>query len=143
MSDANKAVARRFYEEAIGKANLDVVDELVAPHYVSHQPGGREVRGPAGLKELLGMYLRAFPGMQISIEDQVADGDRVVTRFTSRGTHKGDLGGVAPTGKQVTVAAIAIDRFEGGKSVESWTSFDELAMMQQIGAIPAEVGAAT
>ena len=89
------------------------------------------------MKELVGMYLRAFPGMQASIEDQVADGDSVVTRLTYRGTHKGDLEGVAPTGKEVTVTAINITRFEGGKSIEEWENSDQLAMMQQIGAIPA------
>ena len=89
------------------------------------------------------MYLRAFPGIRVTVEDQVAEGETVVTRFTARGTHNGDLGGVAPTGKEVTVAGISIDRFEGGKCVEQWQSFDELAMMQQIGAIPAEVGAET
>ncbi len=137
MSDANKAVARRLLEEGINKGNLDLVDEVVAPDYVGHLPGGREVLGAAGYKELVGMYLGAFPGMQVSIEDQLADGDKVVTRWTGRGTHTGDLEGVAPTGKEVTVTAITIARFEGGKIVEEWENFDELAMMQQIGAIPA------
>ena len=137
MSDANKAVARRFYEEGVNKGNLDLFDELFAPNYVYHGPGGREARGPAGVKELVGMYLGAFPGMQGSIEDQVAEGDRVVTRLTVRGTHKGDLGGIAPTGKEVTVTIINIARFDGGKFAESWENFDELGMMQQIGAIPA------
>ena len=143
MSDANKAVARRLYEEVISTGNFDLLDELIAPNFVGHQPGGREARGPAGMREVVGMYLRAFPGIRVTVEDQVAEGETVVTRFTARGTHNGDLGGVAPTGNEVRVAGISIDRFEGGKCVEQWQSFDELAMMQQIGAIPAEVGAET
>ncbi len=136
MSEANKAVVRRWAEEGFNKGNIDLLDELCAPNYVWHL-GGREVRGLAATKELMGMYLRAFPGMQCSVEDQVAEGDRVVTRWTMRGTHKGDLEGIAATGKAVTLTGIAVARVEGGKVVEEWENFDELAMMQQIGAIPA------
>ena len=137
MSDANKAVLRRWFEEAFNKGDIDLLDELAAPDYVWHGPGGRETRGREALKEFWRMYLGAFPGMQLSIEDQVAEGDRVVTRFTMRGTHAGAIEGIAPTGKEVTVPGIVVHRFEGGQVVEEWESFDELAMMQQIGAIPA------
>lgn len=137
MSEANKAAIRRWYEEGINKGNTDLIDALLAPDIVWHGPGGRELRGRAALKEMVAMYLAAFPDMRVSVEDQVAEGDKVVTRFTGRGTHKGDLEGVAPTGNPISVTGISIDRFEGGKLVEEWENFDELAMMQQIGAVPA------
>jgi predicted ester cyclase len=109
----------------------------VANDHVWHGPGGKEARGLKALKELAAGYLRAFPDLRMSIEDQIAEGDRVVTRWTAQGTHKGSLEGIAPTGKAVKVTGIVVDRFAGGKWVEEWESFDELGMMQQIGAIPA------
>lgn len=135
MSDANKAALRRFFEEVVSGNNLDLVDELVTPDFVWHGPGGKEVRGAAGLKQLVGTYLSAFPGMQLSVEDQVAESDKVVTRFTARGTHTGELEGVAPSGKSVTIAALSVCRLEGGKYAEVWEVFDELALLQQIGAV--------
>ena len=82
------------------------------------------------------MYRTAFPDMRITIEDQVAEGDKVVTRWTASGTHQGDLMGIDPTGRRATVTGITIDRISGGKVEETWTNFDAMGMMQQLGVIP-------
>jgi predicted ester cyclase len=82
------------------------------------------------------MYRTAFPDLQIPIEDVIAEGDRVVTRWTTRGTHQGELMGAAPTGNQLTVTGILIDRVSGGKIEEEWVDYDTLHLMQQIGAVP-------
>lgn len=136
MSAENKARVRRSFEEVWNKRNPAAVDELVSPDYVDHSlppelPPNRE-----GLKQLFTMYQAAFPDTVMTIEDQVAEGDKVVTRWTARGTHKGDLMGIPPTGKEVTVTGIDISRFADGKEVEHWGQFDLMGMMQQIGVVP-------
>ena len=83
------------------------------------------------------MYRSAFPDIQFTIEDLIAEGDKIVTRYTARGTHRGDLQGIPPTGRQVTVTGIIISRFANGKFVEGWLDFDALGMLQQLGVIPA------
>jgi steroid delta-isomerase-like uncharacterized protein len=138
MSAENKALSRRLLEEAFNAGRLDVTDELVANDYVGHDAAlPEEVRGPAGLKELIGGYRAAFPDIHLAIEDQIADGDRVVTRWSGKGTHQGELMGMPATGKQATVTGITIDRIAAGRIAESWTSWDTLGLMQQLGAIPA------
>lgn len=137
MSDSNKAAVRRFFAEGVTQGRLDVVDELVSPDFIWHGPGGRVITGAAGLKELVGTYRRAFPNLTVAIEEQVAEGDRVATRFTASGTHDGELDGVAPTGREVTIAALNTCRLDRGRFAEVWEVFDEMAMMQQIGAVPA------
>jgi steroid delta-isomerase-like uncharacterized protein len=142
MSEENKAVARRFYEIWM-EGDLDALDEVVAPDTVDHDPynpHGQE--GLEGAKKTIAMYREAFPDTHFEIEDQIAAGDKVVTRWTATGTHEGELMGVQPTGKKATVAGITIDRIEDGKIAEGWTSWDTLAMMQSIGAIPEQEPAA-
>jgi steroid delta-isomerase-like uncharacterized protein len=137
MSEENKALARRFLEEAFNEGNLGVVDEIVASDYVLHDPAlPEEIRGPEGVKGFVQMYRSAYPDIVITVEDQIAEGDDMVTRWTGRGTHQGELLGVPPSGNRVEVAGITIDRISGGKFAESWTTYDALGMMQQIGAIP-------
>jgi steroid delta-isomerase-like uncharacterized protein len=138
VSEENKALIRREVEEVFSaQGDLEVADEIFAPEYVSHDPQSPEdVRGPEGAKEFAMMYRNAFPDVQLSIEDQVAEGDKVVTRWIGRGTHQGELMGVAPTGNQVRVAGMTISRIEEGKIVEEWEIYDTLGMMQQLGAIP-------
>ena len=143
MSADNKALVRRVIDEALNKGNLAVVDELVAPSYVYREPTAGEVRGPDGLKKMVTMYRNAFPDLRITIDDQIAEANRVVTRWTGRGTHKGELMGVAPSGQQVTVMGILITRLADGKIVEEWENYDALGMMRQIGAVKAAVGKAT
>ena len=137
MSEENKEKARRFLQEAFNEGNLGVVDEIFASDYVLHDPASpEEVSGPEGIKQFVQMYRSAFPDTHITVEDQIAEGDEVVTRWTGRGTHQGELFGGAPSGNQVELSGITISRFEGGKFVEDWTNSDFLGLMRQIGAIP-------
>jgi steroid delta-isomerase-like uncharacterized protein len=136
MSEENKALARRW-ADIFNQGNLDLVEEIYAPGFVNHDPAMPEdVRGLEGAREFYGMYQSAFPDTEITIEDQVAEGDKVVTRWTARGTHQGDLMGVPPSGNRVEVAGITISRIEGGKVAEEWNNYDALGMMQAIGAVP-------
>jgi steroid delta-isomerase-like uncharacterized protein len=119
-----------------------VVDEIVASGCVLHDPAiPEEISGPEGVKRYVQMYRSAFPDTHITVEDQIAEGDDVVTRWTGRGTHQGELLGVPPSGNRVEVSGITLDRFSGAKAVESWTNYDALGMMQQIGAAPSPEGA--
>jgi steroid delta-isomerase-like uncharacterized protein len=137
MSEENKAVARRIDAEVWNEGRLEVIDELVAGDYVSTVVGVPEqIRGPQGFREFVVTYRTAFPDLHISIDEQIAEGDIVVTRWTGTGTHEGELMGIPATGKQVTTAGINIDRFAGGKLVAGWALFDQLGLLQQIGAIP-------
>ena len=136
-AEESKALFRRYVEEGWGKGNVEVADEVFANRYVSHQPDGtEEQRGPEDVKRFLRQYREAFPDLQISIEDQIAEGDKVVTRWSSRGTHRGEFRGIAPTANEVRLTGIGIFRFSEGKVVESWDNFDQLGMLQQLGAIP-------
>jgi steroid delta-isomerase-like uncharacterized protein len=140
----NKAIVRRYVEECFNRNNPALVDELCSPTFQLHDPGTPTTRsGPAALKEVLSIYHSAFPDVQLTIEEQIAEGDRVATRWTGRGTHRGELMGVSPTGRQVTVSGIQIDRISGGKFVEGWTNWDTLGMLQQLGAVAAQAQAAT
>jgi steroid delta-isomerase-like uncharacterized protein len=137
MSEVNKALARRFLEEAFNEGNLGVADEIFTSDYVLHDPTlPEEISGPEGVIQFVQMYRSAFPDTHITVEDQIAEGDEVVTRWTGRGTHQGELFGISPSGNQVEVSGITISRFEGGRIAEDWTNYDALSMMQQIGAIP-------
>ena len=135
-TEENKAIIRRNWEEVFNKGNLAVADENMATNYIYHGPGGQEIKGPEGFKQLITMYRTVFPDFHATVEDMFAEGDKVAHRVTARGTHKGDLMGIAPTGKQVTMAVITISRFAGGKEVEAWSSVDMLGVMQQLGAAP-------
>ncbi len=135
--EENKAIMRRFYEE-ISKGNLAAVDDLVAADLVEHSPFvPGQAPGRQGTLELFTMIHAAFRDLHFSVEDMVAEGDKVVARGTMSGTHKGEFMGVAPTGKQITVGMIEILRIAGGKMVEHWNVVDSLGMMQQLGAVPA------
>jgi steroid delta-isomerase-like uncharacterized protein len=131
----NKLVARRAIEEVYTGGNLDVVDELVNNHILVHSPGA-EFQGVTELKEFVRSLRDAFPDLQMTVEDQVAEGDKVVTRWTARGTQTGPFLGIPPSGKTGTMTGVEIDRFVDGKAAECWTSADYLGMMQQLGAIP-------
>lgn len=134
---ANKDVIRRLVDEVWANRNLAAADELVAAGYVGHDPTlGEPAHGPQGFKDAAAVYQTAFPDASIAIEELVAEGDRVVARWTGRGTHQGELMGIAPTGKQITVSGITVSRLEGGKVVEEWTVYDALGMLMQLGAVP-------
>jgi steroid delta-isomerase-like uncharacterized protein len=135
-AEENKALARRW-AEIFNQGNLDLVDEIYASNYLEHDPTNPEhVRGVEGAREFYSMYRSAFPDTQITIEDQLAEGDMVATRWTARGTHQGELMGVPPSGNRVEVMGVTISRIEGGKIVEEWDIYDALGMMQAIGAVP-------
>jgi steroid delta-isomerase-like uncharacterized protein len=116
---ANKAIARRFFEEAVAGQCEHAAEELVAPSAVVHAPLGR-FTGPDGVKRF-GVKLRsAFPDYRIAVEDLVADGDRVAARWTLRGTHRGEFLGVPPTGRPETLRGVGLFRLAGGRIVETW-----------------------
>jgi steroid delta-isomerase-like uncharacterized protein len=136
-AEENKSVSRRVAEEIFNGGNLDLADELYAPDYVLHDPMLLEdLYGPEGLKQYAAMTLGAFPDARVTVEDQVAEGDKVVSRWTATGTHTGDLMGIPPTGRRIEVSGITINRFSGGKIAEDWYQSDDLGMMRQIGVIP-------
>lgn len=135
-TETNKAIAHRWYEEVFNTGNLALISELFAPNFVDHDPSN-PLPGLEGLGQLVSMYRGAFPNLHFTIEDELSEGDKLVTRFVARGTHNGPLMGIPPSGKQAIVTGIDILRFESGKIVEHWGNQDLLGMMQQIGAIPA------
>jgi steroid delta-isomerase-like uncharacterized protein len=132
-AEESKALARRVLEEMFNKGNLDVADELLAPNYVDHDPAMPEdIHGPEGFKEYVGAFRSAFSDLHLEIEDQVAEGDKVVTRWTGTGTHDGELSGIAPTGNRVTLPGMEIVRISGGKLVEGWEGYDTMNLMRQL-----------
>src|SRR5215212_9017108 len=130
--EENKARFRRYLEEAWNQSNLEVVDE-VFDRYISHQPDGSVLeRGPEDVKRFVGEFRSAFPDLRLSSEAQIAEGDRVVSHGTIRGTHQGEFRGMAPTGEEMAIEGMAVFRFsEEGKVVESWDSYDQLSLMRQ------------
>jgi steroid delta-isomerase-like uncharacterized protein len=138
MSTAtNKAIVRRYYEEVYNRKNLGVIDELIADDYTAYLPGGIEpLRGRAGRKQANMLHLGAFPDLRLTIEDEIAEGDKVVQRLTIHGTHQGEFMGTPATGKQVRCTGIHISRLAGGKIVEQWGEFDGLGILQQLGVMP-------
>jgi steroid delta-isomerase-like uncharacterized protein len=137
MSEDNKAVARRVFD-AFNTGDVSSLDEVIAPDAEDHDPQNpnRHVRGPDGLKQTIQMYRAAFPDLKMTIEEQIAEGNVVATRWVSVGTHEGDLPNLPASGRQVTVTGIGIDRIENGKIVEAWGNWDTLGMLEQLGAIP-------
>lgn len=133
-AEGSKEAARRLLEEP-WRGNLGVVDELVAEEYVGHDPAEPEpILGPGGVRASTEKYIAAFVG-SVVVDDQVAAGDRVVSRWTRRGTHAGELEGIPATGKDVTVSGITISRFVDGRIVEEWTEWDTLGLLVQLGAV--------
>ena len=145
MSEQNKALARRGIEEVWNQGKLATIDELTAPNATFLDPNvpGGKFTGPEGMKQFVQIYTTAFPDAHIKVEDQVAEGDKVVTRWTATGTHKGDLMGIKPTNKFATVTGINVARYQNGKVVESWASYDMLGMLQQLGVVPSLTPAGT
>jgi predicted ester cyclase len=134
-TEENKALIRRFYEE-FNKKNLVALDDIIDLNAVDHsappgQPGGIE-----GARQFAGMILTAFPDLHFTVEDMIAEGDKVVARVTFRGTHQGTFMSFSPTGKHVTSTGIEINRIAGGKVVEHWNNYDDLGLLQQLGVVP-------
>ena len=136
-TEENKAIVRRVNDEIWSEGRLDVIDELIADDFVATVVGAPEqIRGPQGFREFVGTYRKAFPDLRITVDEQVAEGETVVTRWTATGTNEGELMGIPATGKQATTAGININRISDGKLVEGWGLFDQLGLLQQIGAVP-------
>lgn len=136
-ADSNKTLVRQFVEEAQSRHNLSAVDEYLSPDFVDHSvppglPPNRE-----GVKLQFTMFFNALPDLQAIIHDQVADDDKVVTRKTLRGTHRGDLLGIPPTGKVVDINVIDILRVKDNQITDHWNNVDRLGLMQQLGVLPA------
>ena len=131
--EENKALARRYPEEVYNQGKLDVLDEIFDKNIVAHW--GVEMEGLQAIKEYISMNTNAFPDVKITIEDQIAEGDKVVMRHFFNATHKGEFKGIAPTGKSITVTGILIFKIANGKIIESWAQNDALGWMQQIGAV--------
>ena len=136
--DENKALVRRFYEE-IDKGNISILDELVAEDYLDHNPPPFPIpaSGRERLKREFKLFWEATPGYH-RIEDQIAEGDKVVTRLTAFGKHVGDLPGAPPTGNDMKMTSITIHRIASGKLVEKWSEKDVISLLQQIGVMPAK-----
>jgi steroid delta-isomerase-like uncharacterized protein len=138
-AEENKAIARREMEELFNHTgNLDVADEIYAPDFVGHEPTQPEdLHGVEAARQFAATMRSAFPDLTCTIEDQVAEGDKVVTRWRGRGTHQGETEELGPpSGNRLEITGISIERFSEGKIAESWDTYDALGMMQQLGMIP-------
>ncbi len=133
---AHQTLVHRFNEEVWTQGNVAAADELLAPTYVAHFPGSPPL-DREGQKQFIAANRTAFPDVHATIEDLIAEGDKVAFRWTTRGAHHGEFQGIPATGKQVTVTGISIFRIAGGQLVEQWAEFDALGMLQQLGVIPA------
>ncbi|MEV0059992.1 ester cyclase [Nocardia sp. NPDC050718] len=144
MSEQNKAAAKRLFD-AWNARDLDVFDEVIADDALNHDPQNpfAEVHGPDGLKRLAQMYLAAFSDQRFLVNEQIAEGDFVTTRWTGTGHNDGEMMGMHATGKSAVVQGITINRFRDGKIVESWACWDTLGMMQQLGVVQAAHSATT
>ena len=133
MSEQNKALARRFYEEVFNQKNLNAIDELCDPAFVDHNamPGQRP--GAEGLKESFGQMLSGLPDLRITVHELVSQGDIVVARFTAEGTHSAELMGAAPTGQRVTLRGIDMVRLQNGRAVEAWHEGNDMEVLMQLG----------
>ncbi len=135
-AEENKAVVRRFWG-VWEEGNIGLVDELVAPDYVNHSPGiPDQPEGPEGIKAVVSMFRGGMPDLRVVIDDMIAEGDKVAVRYTIEGTHEGDLFGVSPTGRRLSIQSFTVERVSDGKIREHWRVTDTLDMMQQLGAIP-------
>ena len=138
MSEENKAQVRRLLEEGFSQGHTEVVDEVLNPNFVCYDPNSEsgEVRGAETIKGEIEYFRNAVPDLTYTIEEQIAEGDRVATRYTASGTHQGEFFGVGATGERISMSGIMIDRFdEDGKIVEEWPEYDLLGVMQQLGAV--------
>jgi steroid delta-isomerase-like uncharacterized protein len=133
----NKVIAHRIFEEVGSQGNFAVIDEAISPNFVYRTSAFPEFHGPGGFKEFFTEHRKTFPDLHYTVEDVVAEGDKVVARWTASGTHTGDMMGIAPTGKLVKAPGITIFRFAHGHIVEGRTVWDALAFLQQLGVVPA------
>jgi len=134
MSDQNKQMSRRMIEEVFSQGRFDAIDQMVDARFVSHDPAiPTEGTGPNAVRGVAQMLRAAFPDLRMMIEDQVAENDRVMTRWTARGTNRGTFMGKPATNRTANVTGVTVDRYQNGKIVESWTNWDSAGLMQQLG----------
>ncbi|HMV46824.1 MAG TPA: ester cyclase [Blastocatellia bacterium] len=134
-TETNKAIERRFVEEFWNENKLDSVEEFYAADYRRHDPNTPGVAsGPEGVRQVAAMLRAAFPDVRLEIEDMLAEGDLVATRWTATSTHLGEYQGIAPTGKRLSVSGISITRFADGKITDEWVSWDAAGLLNAIGA---------
>ena len=136
MSEDNKAIVRRFYEE-LDKKNFGIYSELCNTSFVSHFPGSPGPQSREAREQISRLFYTALPDLQHTLDDLIAEGDKVAARLTARGTHKGDFQGIRPTGKPITFTGMRFYRIVGDRLAEEWANFDSLGLMQQLGAVPA------
>jgi steroid delta-isomerase-like uncharacterized protein len=136
MSKQSKTLTRRIFEEMQSQGNLAIADDIFASDFVNHTPFGDMV-GPEGAKQFVTKLRTGFPDLQVTIEEQIAEGDKVATHWTARGTHQNEFQGIPATGKQMEIRGIVISQIADGKIVEQWGNPDVLALMQQLGVVPA------
>jgi steroid delta-isomerase-like uncharacterized protein len=135
-AEANKALVRRFVDEVQSAGNIDALDEICSPEFVNHSAPSRVPSNCEGVKQLTAMFRQAFPDSYFTVEDMMAEGDKVATRKTFHGTHQGEFMGIPPTGQQVSMELIDIVLIADGKVVEHRSMGDNLGMMQQLGIVP-------
>ena len=136
-AEENKKVVQRFWGVWEEENFVDLIDELLAPDYVNHSPGmPDQLAGPEGVKAVVSMFRSGMPDLRVTIDEMIAEGDKVATRYTIEGTHEGDLFGVPPTGRRVSIESITVERVSGGKIREHRRITDTLDMMQQLGVVP-------
>lgn len=140
--EENKDLIRRFVDKVFNQHELSGIEDFLAGNYVNHESWDphceRIVRGAEGFRKLTKTYLAAFPDQKTTIDDMIAEGDKVVTRWTTQGTHTGEFMGIKPTHKQVSISGVCIDRIVGGKMVECWTTFDQAGLLTQLNVLPQE-----
>ena len=134
-AEENKALSRRFYEEVLTRGNVDAIDQLAADNFVDHDAAPGLPSNREGAKQWFAMIRTGFPDLRATVNDVLVEGDKVVTRATFEGTHKGPFMGIPATGRTVKLGGIDIVRVSGGKAVEHWGHSDTLTMMQQLGAV--------
>ena len=132
-----KAAAQNFIENGLNQKDPSAFEAYFSPELTDHALPPGLPSGLEGRKMFGSALVAAFPDLHVEVEDLVTDGGKVVTRYSVHGTHKGELMGIPPTGRQVSIGGIAIDRFENGQSIEHWEYYDQMGMMQQLGVIPA------
>jgi steroid delta-isomerase-like uncharacterized protein len=141
VSEENKAVVQRFIDEVWNNRNYDLIESIFAEDHVNHDPADpNPAGGPQGARDFVETLHAAFPDARIEIDDMIAEGDRVVIRWHSSGTHQGELMGIPASGRSATTTGIGIDRLVDGVIVESWTNWDTLGLLAQIGALPSPAG---
>jgi steroid delta-isomerase-like uncharacterized protein len=135
-AEENKAIMRQYFEGAWEQGNLELLDELLAPNYVNHNPATPDMpTGPEGVKGVVSMFQSGMPDLKVVIEDMIAEGEKVATRYTLEGTHEGELFGVPPTGQRLSIKSMTVERVVNGKVQDHWRVTDNLEMMQQLGVV--------